>query len=107
MALSPPAAHLSAKFLEWAWKPGAALLILLLTSCTQIATVRHHDVALVASGRTDLSGIEAELAESQKVEHSEPLRALGGYLASADAATNLLKVHPHDSGAMHTYNFAV
>lgn len=78
-----------------------------LAGCAQIATVRHHDVVYVASGKPELVEAEAELAVVQKEEHVQPLKSLGGYLTVADEAAELLKRDPHDTAALHTYNYAV
>jgi pimeloyl-ACP methyl ester carboxylesterase len=81
--------------------------LLCLAGCAQIATVRHHDVVYVASGKPELVAAEAELAVVQKEEHLQPLKSLGGYLTVADEASELLKRDPGDSAALHAYNYAV
>ena len=81
--------------------------LLCLAGCAQIATIRHHDAVYVASGRSELSAAEGQLASARKANPSEPLTALGGYLTAADEAADMLKRDPHDLAAMHTYNYAV
>ena len=80
---------------------------LCLAGCAQIATVRQHDVVYVASGKSELSMAEAELAIAQKAEQIDPLKALGGYLTAGDEAAGVLKRNPHDVAALHAYNYAV
>ena len=79
----------------------------LLTSCAQIATVKQHEATYISSGRPDLSAADGQLATAQKADQSEPFAALGGYLAAAEEAADLLKRNPNDSAALHTYNYAV
>lgn len=86
---------------------GAFGLLLLLAGCGQIATVKQHEAAYVASGSSELSGAEGALVGAKKSEDSEPLQALGGYLTAADDAANILKRNPHDVAALHAYNYAV
>jgi len=88
-------------------KASWALLVLFIVGCTQIATVKHHDVAYISSGRPELAEAETELAVAQKGEHKEPLGSLGGYLSAAEQATELLKDRPRDVAALHAYNYAV
>src|SRR5689334_811798 len=89
------------------WRQLCLPLALLLAGCSQIATVKQHEAAYVASGSAELSNAESQLAAAHRFENSEPLKALGGYLAVADDAANLLKRDPHNSAALRTYNYAV
>jgi pimeloyl-ACP methyl ester carboxylesterase len=89
-------------------QPAVALLLaLFFASCSQIATVKQHEPAYVASASPQLSTAESELVAARKARASEPLTALGGYLSAAEEAANLLKRNPHDSAALNTYNYAV
>jgi pimeloyl-ACP methyl ester carboxylesterase len=89
------------------WKEFCFGVTLFLAGCSQIATVKQHDAAYVASGRSELSHADNELRTARKENYSNPLEALGGYLTAAEEAANLLKRNPHDSDALRTYNYAV
>jgi pimeloyl-ACP methyl ester carboxylesterase len=82
---------------------------LILSGCAQIATVRqitpHFPAAGIQGG--GLNAADRQLEEAGKLEHSDPLRALGGYLASAHSAYDELDRHPTDTAARDLYNFAV
>src|SRR5690242_11349279 len=88
------------------WTELWVVLGLCFASCSQIATVKHHEAAFVASGSSELSGAENALVRARTSEH-DPLRSLGGYLAAADDAAKVLKRDPRNPAALHTYNYAV
>lgn len=88
-------------------KPVAAALIL--SSCAQIATVKQttpHFAAVGTQG-SELNPADRELQDAEQLERSDPLRALGGYLASAHLAYDELLRQPTDKAARDLYNFAV
>ncbi len=88
-------------------KPIVAALIL--SSCAQIATVKQTTPHFTAVGTQggELSAADRQLQDAEKLERSDPLRALGSYLASAHSAYDELDRHPTDREARDLYNFAV
>jgi pimeloyl-ACP methyl ester carboxylesterase len=82
---------------------------LILSSCAQIATVKQTTphFAVVGTQGGELNAADRYLEGAEKLERSDPLRALGGYLASARSAYNELARHPTNRGARDLYNFAV
>ena len=88
-------------------RPIAAVLIL--SGCAQIATVKQTTprFAVVGTQGGELNAADRYLEGAEKLERSDPLRALGGYLASAHSAYNELDRHPSNKGARDLYNFAV
>ena len=88
-------------------RPIAAVLIL--SGCAQIATVKQTTprFAVVGTQGAELNAADRYLEGAEKLERSDPLRALGGYLASAHLAYNELDRHPTNRGARDLYNFAV
>ena len=88
-------------------RPIAAVLIL--SGCAQIATVKQTTPRFGAVGTQggELNAADRYLEGAEKLERSDPLRALGGYLASAHSAYNELDRHPSNKGARDLYNFAV
>src|ERR1700754_1540499 len=83
--------------------------VLVLTSCAQIATVKPTIPRYAATGTQDpsLTAAENHLRDAAKLKSTNPLQALGNYLASAHAASNRLRQHPDDRPARDLYNFAV
>ena len=88
-------------------RPIAAVLIL--SGCAQIATVKQTTprFAPVGTQGSELNAADRYLEGAEKLDRSDPLRALGGYLASAHSAYNELDRHPSNKGARDLYNFAV
>jgi pimeloyl-ACP methyl ester carboxylesterase len=86
-----------------------ALVALLLSGCADIATVKHIDPRLPAVSKEapELAAAEEELTKAKKFQKSEPTRALGGYLAAAQAASRQLEGNAGDVRARQLYNFAV
>ena len=85
------------------------LAALLLAGCSKIATVKHTtpSFATVGSEAPELLAAEQELRKAQKFQKSEPTRALGGYLAAAQAASRQLERDPENIRARSLYNFVV
>lgn len=83
--------------------------ILILTGCTHIATVKRINPRFTPTGPTDpeLMAAESYLRDAKRLERRDPMRALGGYLAFAQAAVRRLDRHPSDTHARDLYNFAV
>jgi pimeloyl-ACP methyl ester carboxylesterase len=82
---------------------------LILSSCAQIATVKQttpHFASVGIQG-SELNAADRQLEDAEKLERSDPLRALGGYLASAHSAYDELDRRPANSAARDLYNFAV
>lgn len=86
-----------------------SLVALLLVGCGEIATVSHTTPRLpaVANEAPELLAAEKELEKAKKFQTSEPTRALGGYLAAAQAASRQLERNAGDTRARSLYNFAV
>jgi pimeloyl-ACP methyl ester carboxylesterase len=86
-----------------------SLAVLLLAGCSDIATVRHTTPRLPAAGPESptLLAAEQELQKARRFHKSEPTRALGGYLAVAQAASRDLERNGEDIRARQLYNFAV
>jgi pimeloyl-ACP methyl ester carboxylesterase len=83
--------------------------VLILSSCAQIATVKQTTphFAPVGTQGSELNAADRQLEVAEKLERSDPLRALGSYLASAHSAYGELDRRPTDRGARDLYNFAV
>ena len=84
-------------------------LVLILNGCAQIATVKQTTphFAPVGTQGSELNAADRQLEDAAKLERSDPLRALGSYLASAHSAYDELNRHPTDRAARDLYNFAV
>lgn len=82
---------------------------LLVAGCADIATVKHTAPRFpaVTNEAPELVAAERELEKAKKFQTSEPTRALGGYLAAAQAAQRQLERNADDSRARLLYNFAV
>ncbi len=87
----------------------ASAFAVALVGCSEIATVKQTTPHFAPAGtqRGELNAADRELAAAEKLERSDPLRALGGYLASAHSAYDELDRHPTDRAARDLYNFAV
>jgi pimeloyl-ACP methyl ester carboxylesterase len=83
--------------------------VLILSGCAEIATVKQTTprFAPVGTQGTELNVADRQLEGAEKLERSDPLRALGGYLASAHSAYAELDRHPTNRAARDLYNFAV
>ena len=81
--------------------------VLLLGGCSHIATIKQHEPAYAQSGRAELAQVDNEISAAQKLKHSEPLKALGNYLAAADDAARTLRQQPQNPQALQSYNYAV
>ena len=80
-----------------------------MAGCSEIATVRNTTPRLpaVANEAPELVAAENELTNAKKFQTSEPTRALGQYLAAAQAAEHHLERSAGDARARQIYNFAV
>jgi pimeloyl-ACP methyl ester carboxylesterase len=82
--------------------------VLVLAGCTPIASVKHSTPRFTSAETTpELVAAQGRLHEGQKLVHREPLRALGEYLAAAQAASLQLERNAGDTRARNLYNFAV
>src|SRR4051812_2020084 len=79
-----------------------SIAVLALAGCSQIATVRPTAPRIAAVGAES-----EQLREAKGLQRSDPLRALGHYLAIAQAASGELHHEPSDQHARDLYNFAV
>src|SRR6476620_3067429 len=88
---------------------GPIAAVLFLSGCAQIATFKQTTphFAPVGTQGGELNAADRYLEGAENLEHSDPLRALGGYLASANLAYNELDRHPANRAARDLYNFAV
>ena len=80
-----------------------------MSGCADIATVSHTTPRLpaVANETPELLAAEKQLENAKKLQASDPTRALGGYLAAAQAAERQLERNAGDTRAQALYNFAV
>ncbi|HEY4281998.1 MAG TPA: alpha/beta fold hydrolase [Chthoniobacterales bacterium] len=76
--------------------------ILILPGCAQIATIKETTPHFAASGHQ-----EQQLQNAARLQQSDPLHALGGYLDSAHSAFDQLRRNPNDKQARDLYNFSV
>jgi pimeloyl-ACP methyl ester carboxylesterase len=85
------------------------LSLLVLTGCTQIATVKPTTPRFATTGNQEpgLATAENRLRDAANLKGSNPLQALGNYLVSAHTASNRLRQNPDDTQARDLYNFAV
>jgi len=85
------------------------LTLALLTGCAQYATVSETKPRFrpIRSTVAPLSSIQQKIVDGLKHERRDPMAALGGYLAAADAAAQHLAKDPTDTAARDDYNFAV
>jgi pimeloyl-ACP methyl ester carboxylesterase len=83
--------------------------VTVLAGCTHIATVRRTNPHFTSTSTTDqeLTAAESHLSDAKRLERREPKRALGDYLAFAQAAARQLDRQPADRHARDLYNFAV
>ncbi len=88
---------------------GFILAATILTSCSQIATVKQTTprLAVIGTKERQLAPAERQLSDAQEVQRSDPSRALGGYLESAEQALDRLLRDPSDKQALGLYNFSV
>jgi pimeloyl-ACP methyl ester carboxylesterase len=85
------------------------LVLLVLTGCAQIATVKPTTprFAVVGNQELALASAENQLLDAARLKSSNPLQALGSYLGSAESAVDQLKRNPSDKQARNLYNFSV
>ena len=86
-----------------------ALLLTELNGCAPLATVKYTAPRPTVTRETDAEMIEAEsyLTNGQRLEHAEPLSALGEYLAGARLTSRRIERQPTDTAARDLYNFSV
>ena len=84
-------------------------LVLSLTACAHIATVKPINPRLPANPTREATLVSAEqqVRDAQEKAPRDPLHALGEYLAAAETASNQLARHPDDRQARDLYNFSV
>ena len=101
-----PEAFIRRKLIRIGGPIAAALIV---GGCAQIATVKQTTPHFAPAGiqGSELNAADRQLQGAEKLVRSDPLRALGGYLASAHSAYDELGRHPTDSAARDLYNFAV
>lgn len=88
---------------------GGLLTCALLSSCARFAEVRerrpvYHPVRTTVGA---LVSVDKDIFDGLKRSKREPLAAMGGYLAAAQAASGQLQRDPNDEAARDAYNFAV
>jgi len=59
------------------------------------------------SGVGSLANAETGIVKAMRIDHRDPLTALGEYMNAAETALDQLKRSPNDKTARKTYNFAV
>src|SRR5262245_18557320 len=84
-------------------------IALVLAGCAQYATVseRRPQYRPVRAAVGALASVDERIVNALKRERSQPLEALGGYLAAADEASQQLARNPGGRAARDAYNFAV
>ena len=83
--------------------------LLWLAGCAQFATVKptQPKLAITGSPQPALLASESQLKSAARLEKTDPARALGSYLASAETALDRLDHQPADRQARDLYNFSV
>jgi len=83
--------------------------LLALTSCASIVTVKTTTPRFTPIGSQETALVDAErrLQNGAQLTRTDPLRALGYYLDSAQTALAQLRRHPGDKQARDLYDFAV
>ena len=96
-------AHKSVRLIQ------ALLVAFSLGGCSSIATIKQVSPHFSSgtTGERRLIAAERSLEEARTLERQDPMRALGDYLTSANAAYDEWKSHPGDKEARDLYNFAV
>ena len=86
----------------------SALVAILLCGCAEkIATVRQHEAVYIPAASPSLAPADQDIADGNKLRNTEPLKALGNYLAAADRSAAVLRNQPQSVEARRTYNYAV
>ena len=75
---------------------------LILSGCAHIATVKNTTPRAPVAGDQ-----QQELQKSTRVQESDPLHGLGGYLDTAHSAFDRLQQNPTDKQARDLYNYSV
>lgn len=88
---------------------GLPALALFLSGCAQYATIAEKKPLFRPEGNAsaEASAVNQGIANALKVEHRDPLGALGGYLAVVQSSAEQLQRNPQDESARRTYNFAL
>src|SRR5215203_6325704 len=84
-------------------------VVLILAGCAPIATVKPTTprFAAIGSQQPALEAAGNKVRDAEDLKDSNPLQALGSYLASARAAFDRLKQHPDEKRTRDLYNFSV
>ena len=92
-------------------KTYGVLVVALVTlgACAPLAEVREINPRLGAQPGTvpQLHRAEQAIADSQRLERTDPNRAIGFYLSGVESATRELRRNPKDRIALRDYNFAL
>ena len=92
-------------------KTYGVLVVALVTlgACAPLAEVREINPRLGAQPGTvpQLHRVEQAIADSQRLERTDPNRAIGFYLSGVESATRELRRNPKDRIALRDYNFAL
>src|SRR4051794_29940334 len=86
--------------------PGIGIAIVL-SGCSNIATVSHHQAAYAPSSLASLAAANQFIASGQRLQDKEPMKALGSYLAAARISAADLKGRPQNQDARRIYNYSV
>jgi hypothetical protein len=80
-----------------------------LVGCAPLAEVHETNPRLSAQPGTlpQLQRAEQEIANGQEVKRTDPVRAIGFYLAGVQSASSALRKNPKDRIALRDYNFAL
>jgi len=90
------------------------LAVALITVCTLASCATYSKVSErrprfmpFTSGVGSLANAETGIVKAMRIDHRDPLTALGEYMNAAETALDQLKRSPNDKTARKTYNFAV
>jgi pimeloyl-ACP methyl ester carboxylesterase len=79
------------------------------TGCAPLAKVteKKPELGTTQAGKVELSPAEQAIDAASKLRRTDPTRALGTYLAAAEAASTQLRRNADGTSALRDYNFAL
>jgi pimeloyl-ACP methyl ester carboxylesterase len=88
---------------------GALFSCVVLSSCSQIATVREQRPVFrpLKTAAGIITGVQQEISTAMKEGRRDPMASLGRYLTAAESAAAELSKSPSDQVLRDDYNFAV
>src|SRR5437762_713966 len=82
-------------------------IAVVLCGCSHIATVSHHKAVYAPSSVANLVPANQYIASGQRLQGTQPMQALGNYLAAARISAAELKARPQNQDARQIYNYSV